>query len=280
MTTAIAPRPTFHTAVARLSLESLKGSVSAAELTMAAARVTQAFDAARAGARDPAAYDAVLDTQQGMDSVARAIRQAALSGVLPGGAAPLAWITPQRTRKNDPWEVRYSLSHRGAALLAADEDWAILPVPVHVEDSVTIDFGEITAHTACGRDPTTADDLLGVYLTIRRAGRLISRPWMSAAQVESHRKRSPAGDFGPWKSDYVAMAQKTIIHYAVARGILPLRSSVARDGIVEPVEMEEVAPARARVPTPRQLQEDPPEAATIPERTPAAVKSTTLPEED
>ena len=54
---------------------------------------------------------------------------------------------------------------------------------------------------------------------------------MSRAEVERIRARSNARDFGPWKSDYVAMAEKTLIRRA-ARWLpmsVEARAAIAAD---------------------------------------------------
>jgi recombinational DNA repair protein RecT len=261
---------TFRSAIVSHGQDVLRGLVPAADLRDAAARVGQAFEAARSAARDPKAYDLVLSSEAGIASIRRAIVQSALSGIYPGGASPLAWIIPQRTRKDAPWEIRYSLSHRGAALLAAEEGWVLIPVAVHVEDTYAVEYGEIVEHVSCGQEPTQ-ETLAGVYLTLRR-GTLVLRPWLSAQAIESRWKRSQAPDSPAWKNDYVAMAQKTAIHYAVARGILPLRSAVARDTMGDEVEE---SPASARVAAPRRITETPEEAPVVQRETVTAPTSDT-----
>jgi len=237
----------------------LTGMIPHADLAMAISTTATAFAAARSAARDPAPFDETMDPRnpEGRASMGRAIVQAALTRIFPGGVAPLAYLVPQRDRRGDPWKIRYNLSHRGAALLASEEDWAVVPVPVHVEDGFEVQFGEVVEHRPCGRDPTTLDDLAGVYLSLRRRGVLVSRPWLSTEAILSRRDRSRAKDSGPWVTDPVPMAQKTAIHYCVARGILPLRSAAAREaiGAGEEVVHEEASsePSRAGRPARRQI---------------------------
>lgn len=235
MSTQVAQRPGFRATIETMARGMLAGMIPAADLQVATASTATSFAAARSQARDPASFDACLETEAGRASIGRCIVQAALTRVYPGGVAPLAYLVPQRARKEAPWELRYNLSHRGACLLASEEGWAVLPVAVHVEDALEVQFGEVAEHRPCGKEPVEPQDLAGVYVTLRRDGRLISRPWVSADAIEARRQRSRAKDVGPWATDPIPMAQKTAIHYCVARGILPLRSASARDAMGEDV---------------------------------------------
>ena len=60
---------------------------------------------------------------------------------------------------------------------------------------------------------------------------LIGCDYMSRAEVERIRARSKARDFGPWKTDYIAMAEKTLIRRA-ARWLpmsVEARAAIAAD---------------------------------------------------
>jgi recombination protein RecT len=237
MSTDLVAAKTFTATVDAYARRLLADAVPASQVARAVAQTVAAFAASRSAARDPAPFDAALTTDAGRASLSRAIVQASLSGVYPGGAAALAYLVPQRPRSGAPWEIRYQLSHRGACLLAAEEGYSVIPVAVATGDCYRLEFGEVVEHEPGEMEPTGAENLAGVYVTIRRDGKLLARPWLSAQGVAAHMARSPAKDSGPWKTDYVAMAMKTAIHVAVARGMLPLRSSVAREA------MEEEAPA-------------------------------------
>ena len=51
---------------------------------------------------------------------------------------------------------------------------------------------------------------------------------MSKKEIDAVRERSKAGSSGPWKSDYAAMAEKTVIRRAFNRGLLPRSVEVAK----------------------------------------------------
>jgi len=231
--TQITLRKDYRVTISGIAKDLLAGTLPAGEVAMAASTCATAFAASRSAARDPKDFDACLESPEGLASVGRCIVQAAQTRLYPGGVSPLAYLIPQSPRKGEPKQLRFALSHRGACLLAADEGWAVVPVPVAVTDSVSIEFGEVTAHIPQGPQPSTLEDLAGVYVTLRKDGRLISRPWLSRSDIVARMERSPTAgaSHSPWKSDPIPMAQKTAIHYCVARGMMPIRSAVARDAI-------------------------------------------------
>nr|DAL71554.1 MAG TPA: RecT protein [Bacteriophage sp.] len=51
---------------------------------------------------------------------------------------------------------------------------------------------------------------------------------MSKKEVDEVKDRSKASKFGPWASDYAAMAEKTVIRRAFNRGLLPRSVEVAK----------------------------------------------------
>lgn len=53
--------------------------------------------------------------------------------------------------------------------------------------------------------------LMGCYAVIEFTDGATAIDWMWAAEIEAIRARSRAGESGPWKTDYVEMAKKTVI---------------------------------------------------------------------
>jgi recombinational DNA repair protein RecT len=233
MTTAPLSPLVFLRGTQEIAKVSLQTSCSPQELARTAGRISQAIMGARATARNPEAWDALLATPEGKASLAAVVVQASELDIMPGGPSPLAWIIPQAPRKGEPVQARYSLSHRGAAVVAAREGYTILPVAVHVQDSYRVEFGECVEHLPTAGDPVNGADLAGVYVTIRRDGKHIARPWVSVQIIDSHRLKSKMPGSGPWADTPIPMALKTAIHYIVARGILPLTSATAREALID-----------------------------------------------
>lgn len=179
----------------------------------AAARVALAFSAAARAAKSPEAL-----YRCSRASIVAAVAMSALTNLMPGGPAPSVWLVP----KGD--ELQWWLSHRGIAALALRAGFQIVATPVHKDDAVRIEFGEVLAHEPDpDRWPGSLDELRGVYVTIRRVadGATLGRPWMPIAAI---RRRASSG--GPvWKSWPIEQAQKTAIKWCHARGYVPIESA-------------------------------------------------------
>lgn len=201
----------FRVDVTNLATQQLMEILGSDEGKAAAARVGLAFAAAARTARDPGALYACS-----RESVATAVAMSALTNLMPGGPAAAVWLVPKAG------ELGWWLSHRGIAALCLRAGYQVLAVPVHVNDDVRVEFGEVTKHEPSGDYPASIADLAGVYLTIRRLenGAVLCRPWCARALIESRRK--VAGTEQVWNKWPVEMAQKTAIKWALSRGLLPV----------------------------------------------------------
>lgn len=86
--------------------------------------------------------------------------------------------------------------------------------PVYEGDKLTISYGlddtfqHIPYHQIDGAEKGA---LKGVTLKVKYVNGGYLTDYMPICEIEEHRKRSLAKDSGPWKTDYEAMALKTII---------------------------------------------------------------------
>lgn len=185
----------------------------------AAARVAMAFGAAIRSARDPNAFLRAAATADGRASFIAAIAMSAITGLMPGGPNPTVYLVPKGG------QIHWWITHRGITTLALRAGYQIIPVPVHRDDEVTVEFGEVTAHEP---DPDLWADnlgeLRGVYLTIRRLsdGARLGRPWMPIAAIEKRRRKAQTA--GVWNEWGVEQAQKTAIKWAMSRGMIPIEA--------------------------------------------------------
>lgn len=178
----------------------------------AAARCSLAYGAAVRAAKNPEALESCSDV-----SLASCLAMSALTGLMPGGPAPAVWLVPKKG------ELQWWISHRGIATLLLRAGYVVLPVAVHRNDVYRLAFGEVVEHEP-GEPPVALEDLAGVYLTIRRIsdGAVLARPWLAVSAIERRRKAALSDDI--WRAWPVEMALKTALHYAFARGILPVES--------------------------------------------------------
>jgi recombinational DNA repair protein RecT len=179
---------------------------------VAAGRLALSFDAAVRTAKDP---QALLDCSPA--SVRACITTSAITQLYPGGPSPDVYLVPRMK------VLQWSLTHVGMAKLAARQGYALIVVPVHVDDKVKVEFGEAVAHEQDPRrTPRSLDELAGVIVVLRRIadGAVISRPFISQAIIQTRAKAKGAGPV--WNQWPVEMALKTAIRYSYARGMLPL----------------------------------------------------------
>ena len=83
---------------------------------------------------------------------------------------------------------------------------------------------------AFGQHPANLQELRGVYITLKRNGKVLCRPWVDRSIIQ---KRAQSNQSGPvWNSQWgVEMAQKTAIKYCVARGTLVIDSNALDAGL-------------------------------------------------
>lgn len=149
-----------------------------------------------------------------------------------------AYILPYRNKKTGRIEAQFILGYRGMITLARRSGGItrIYSKAVFNGERFEVHDGanglEIEySPDLTGNVPRTAENLAFVYMKAFDGSQLIGCDYMSRAEVERIRARSKARDFGPWKSDYVAMAEKTLIRRA-ARWLpmsVEARAAIAAD---------------------------------------------------
>lgn len=187
----------------------------------AAARVAIAFSEAARKSKKPMAF---LECSE--QSVMNAVINCANTRLYPSSVLSPVWLVPKAR------ELQWWLSHRGEIRLCQRAGFQLIPVPVAAGENVTIQFGEVTAHEGSPDVwATKLDQLQGVYLTIRRLsdGVVFGRPWLPRAAIEMRRAKALTKSI--WDAWPVAMAQKTIIHWAMGRGLVPAEAEELIDAL-------------------------------------------------
>ena len=235
--------------------------VGADRANEAIGRVTNAIAASAAAARNPSDFYACTP-----DSVARAVATAALIGIMPStGKSALAYVIPQRPRRNEPPQLDFMLSHRGLLALAkrSGQHGSAIPIGFGDELAVSEDGDVVVRHRDFDNPPTTWEDLRGVLMVVRdiKTGHVLSREFMPKKLIEARRAMSRsfsssnewARKNSPWSTWPVPMAQKTAIHYAIARGWIVIDDTEAVralsvDSAVDEAPVRGDAEARQRQP--------------------------------
>lgn len=225
-TTAVAkphPAQMFRRNVTQMSESILKDWVGEDRAKEAIARVAAAFSASAAAAKDPRDfYDC---TPQ---SVAMCIAVSALTGIMPGvGSTALAYVLPQRPRRDEAPQLQYSLSHRGLNALARRCGQTMVAIPVSMNDQIQSNSdGEVQIiRQDFDNPPVSWDELRGVMVVVKDTanGAILSRNWVPKKLIEKRRamSRSFTGrnpQYSPWSQWPIEMAMKTSMHYSVGRG--------------------------------------------------------------
>lgn len=214
-------------AIATRMLTEWVGEARAKEAT---GRIATALSASAAAARDPSDFYACTPA-----SIAKVIAISALTGIMVStGQAALAYAIPRRPRKDDPPQLQYQLSHRGIAVLAKRAGFALIAIPISVNDKIAIDKNSevVVKERDFDNPPANDQELRGVLVIVKsiETGVCISKGFVAKAIIDKRRDSSDsycyaeksgkdwAKDNSPWHKWYVEMAMKTAMHYAINRG--------------------------------------------------------------
>lgn len=155
-----------------------------------------------------------------------AIMQAAQLG-LEIGVLGQAYVIPFRNNKRNCYEATFIIGYRGMVTLARNsgEVRDIIVREVYKQDKFRWEPGilqDVLEHTRWDMpgsgyegptpDPRNGKDITHLYLIVRYmdgSARLFDP--VSKAVIEQHRARSKAANDGPWVSDWLDMAKKTVV---------------------------------------------------------------------
>ena len=146
-------------------------------------------------------------------SILQACLQASSLGLEPSGMAGGAHLVPYWSKKRKQYEAQMIPDYRGLIDLAlrSRQVTSIEARPVFASDEFEFRFGTEQKLTHVPRGDPKPDEMLCVYglARLRNAPPVIEL--MTKAQIDAIRDRTPAAGSGPWVTDYVQMARKTVI---------------------------------------------------------------------
>lgn len=232
----------FRQQAERIAGALLTDWVGADRAKEATGRLSVSLSSAAAAAKDP--KDFYECTPQ---SVATAIATAALTGIMPStGAAALAYVIPQRPRKNERPQLQYMLSHRGLNALALRCGQQMIAVPIGKDDVIetSVDGDTIVKYRDIDNPPTTYDELRGVVVIVRRieSGQVIASQFVAKKLIDARKamSRSASSTYGPWHNWPVEMAMKAAMHYAIGRGWCVIDDTEATRALSADVEADTI----------------------------------------
>ncbi|MTI12396.1 recombination protein RecT [Sansalvadorimonas verongulae] len=146
-------------------------------------------------------------------SILGSVVQAAQLGLEPGNVLGYCYLIPFWDGKTRQLECQFMLGYRGMLALArrSGDITNIEARTVYENDDFHIQYGteaHIRHVPALGAD---RGQLMGFYGVSHLAGGGYHIEWLPRDKIEAIRKRSKAGESGPWQTDYEEMGRKTVI---------------------------------------------------------------------
>jgi recombination protein RecT len=150
-------------------------------------------------------------------SIVKSALQAAELGLEPGSSLGEFWLVPFKNNKTGQWEAQGIPGYRGLISLArrTGEISNLYAEAVYDGDTFNCELGlDPKLEHKPDYDNENREDaknLSFVYAVARFKGGSFQFVVLSRKQVDALRRRSKAGDKGPWVTDYEEMAKKTAI---------------------------------------------------------------------
>lgn len=139
-------------------------------------------------------------------SIVMATAQACALGLPPNTPLGLGYLVPFKT------ECTFIPGYRGLVRLAVQsgEVKGIMARAVHENDEFDIHMG---TDPKIIHVPNLSDrgNVIGTYAIAKMPSGEREFDWMSIGEINAIRDRSKASDSGPWKTDWVEMARKTVV---------------------------------------------------------------------
>lgn len=113
-------------------------------------------------------------------------------------------------------EVKFQLSYLGILEIAARAGITAKPYLIFRDDEFDWVAGteESILHKPRFGSERTAESLIGAYVVARMPDGSRRIEVMTKAEIDAIREKSPSKDIGPWKTDYLEMAKKTVVRRA------------------------------------------------------------------
>ncbi|MFF3178081.1 recombinase RecT [Streptomyces sp. NPDC057900] len=161
------------------------------------------------------------------ESFGGALMTCAQLGLEPGGALGEAYLLPFWSKKARAYEVQLVIGYQGMIRLFWQHPAAagLAAHTVHENDDFEFEYGltPVLKHKPARSDRGRPTDYYAVATMANGGSAFVV---LSVEDVEAIRQRSKAKDFGPWATDYDAMAKKTAIRQLFK--LLPKSSELAR----------------------------------------------------
>jgi recombination protein RecT len=171
-------------------------------------------------------------------SVLVAMMQCAQWGLLPNDGLGKAYLTPRFNGKAGRKECMLILGYKGLRDLAergSGSGRTLFARVVYEADTFDLSYAPPHVEHKPARDKPGRP--IGAYAACYRGGNLEAVRWLSLDEIEESKKRSDSGKkgFGPWATDWDAMAAKTALRRLCTRDL----TLSADDPLARAVEIDE-----------------------------------------
>ena len=140
--------------------------------------------------------------------------QAAATGLEPASVLGQCYPVPFNNKKTGQREVQFLISYKGMLSIArrSGEIASVIAEAVHEKDEFVLEYGmepKLIHKPYIDGDPGA---FRGAYCIVRFKGEGVEPviKYMPKSEIDKHRARSKASSYGPWVTDYEAMALKTV----------------------------------------------------------------------
>lgn len=159
-------------------------------------------------------------------SLLGALMVTAQLGLEPGPLQHVYFI-PRWNKNVGADEVNFQIGYKGMIELARRAGVNVKARTVHKNDVFELDYSDFKDRFV--HKPALADrgEVIGYYITATWDGGEYVQ-WMNLDDIERIRNRSQAKDSGPWKTDYDAMARKTVVRAAFNSNSIPTTTLIAQ----------------------------------------------------
>ena len=138
--------------------------------------------------------------------------QSAALGLEPASTLGQCYPVPFRNNKVGGNECQFILGYRGM-LSIARRSGEVLSVDAHIvyeHDEFELTYGLDQTLKHIPMISGDRGDIIGAYVVVRFRDGSYQYRFMPKSEIDATRKRSKAGNYGPWKTDYEEMAKKTV----------------------------------------------------------------------
>jgi recombination protein RecT len=177
--------------------------------------------------------------QENTASFMGAMLKASAIGMEIGNGLGHAYLVPYNT------ETQLIIGYRGMIELArrSGQIESIYAVEVyegeHFEVSLGLEQNIVHRREFTGQVKMTKDKVIAVYSVARLKGGMVQFDVMTTAQIEAIRSRSKSKNDGPWVTDWVEMAKKTVLRRLFK--MLPVSVEVKTKNDTQAVSLETIA---------------------------------------